>query len=81
MARLPRRTDLGGRNTRSFGSPQPPHRAQDRGRLVAKIVGVAACTAAARGFIGNEAAKVTDAAGGRESEHVIAGIRPLSISS
>ena len=51
------------------------------GRLAAKVIGVAESTASARGSAGNEAKEMMVGVGGGESDHVIAGIRQLSISS
>jgi len=67
--------------TTSMSVLQPPHRAQNRRGLVAKVIGVAESAPFARGAARNKAAKVTVGVGGRESEYVTAGIRPLSISS
>ncbi len=58
------------------GSPQPPHRTQNRGRLVAQVTGVAESAASVRGSVGDEAEEITDGVGGGEYDHVIAGIRP-----
>ena len=61
--------------TTATGSSSSP------GRLVAKVVGVAEHAASARGSTGNEATEMTVGVGRSESDHLIVGIRPLSISS
>jgi hypothetical protein len=54
---------------------------QNRGRLTAKVIATAEYSAFARPSTGNEIAKMIFGVGGRESDHVIAGIRTSPIPS
>src|SRR5258708_33805055 len=59
MARLSRRTDFGGCDLGPFGSPQSPHRAQNRGRLDAQGAAADCSTGCERCPAGDKAAEVT----------------------